>query len=277
MPTTLGPVQIANMALSRIGVKPIQSFLDDDSIPAEQVNLNWDLAVAEMARSHGWNCLLKAAVLVAEAQDPIEPSTPVPASTPWAPATHYAVNAYVTYGNPVTLYQALIANTSSASFVNDLTQGFWFQTDILNTNPFGCCAGMNYASGWAYKFPLPDDCLLVTKLNDSPCEGAIEEYEIIGDALYTNESQAVIKYTWANPDSTRYDSLFVQALVFKLAAALATMLRQDDTNIALRMEQLYDKELRKARARDAGEKKPTRFNAVANSWWVKARRFSTNS
>lgn len=277
MPTTLSQLDIINQALGRIGVKPIQDIEAQDDIPAEQARINWPLALGAVGRATGWNCLTKPAVLQAEAQDPIIPPDPVPASTPWAPATAYAVGDYVSYGEPAYLYQCLVANTSSASFTNDLTQGFWFQTDIFNPNPFAVTGGANYPSGWAYKYPLPEDLLLLVALNERPTEGVEEEFEIMGSALYTNESQAVIKYTWANPDTTRYDTLFVECLTLKLAAMLATPLRQDDTEISSAMEGLYLKKLAGARTKNAGERKPRRFNPVSNSRFIGSRYFSTNS
>lgn len=277
MPTTISQIQIVNMALARIGVKPITDLQALDDIPAEQARINWDLALGVLGRAHPWNCLLKPAQLQPAAQDPLSPPTPIPASTNWAPNTVYAVNAYVTFGDPAYLYQCLIANTSSASFTNDLTMGFWFQTDTINNDPFGDSLASQYPSGWAYKYPLPEDCLLVATLNDLNIGDIEEEYEIMGAALYTNYAQAVIKYTWANQDTTRYDTMFVECLVLKLAAMMATILRQDDTEIEAKMEGLYDVRLRRARAKDAGEKKPRRFNPVANSRWVDSRYFSTNN
>ena len=267
------------MALSRIGVAPIQSVDDADSIPAAQAVLNFDLALATVGRSHAWNCLLKAQNLAPEAQQPINPTPPVPPSTNWAPNTAYTVGEYITYGEPQYLYQALIDHTSTASFTNDLTSGFWMQTDIFNSNPFGQYASGNgslYPSGWAYKYPLPEDSLLVVSLNGGTMNGYQEEYEIIGTALYTDWNQAVIQYTWADPDTTRYDGNFVEILVLKLASFLATILRQDDLNIASGLEAVYLKKLAAARARDAGERMPRRYSPVANSTLVASRRWSTN-
>lgn len=278
MPTTLSQVQIINQALARIGVKPIESIETPDDIPSEQARVNWPLALGVVGRAAAWNCLLKPGVLVAEAQDPITPPGPTPVPTAWAPATHYAAGDYVSYGSPAYTYQALIANLSTASFVNDLTSGYWFQTDIFNPDPFGTSgSGALYPSGWAYKYPLPADCLLVVTLNDMLLAGYEEEFEIMGGDLYTNYSQAIIKYTWSNPDTTKYDTLFVECLVLKLAAMMATILRQDDAAISQAMEGIYLKKLSSARTKNAGERKPRRFNPVTNSRFIGSRYRSTNS
>lgn len=275
MGTSLSRTDLANQALSNIGAQPIEDFDDTDNTSATEVRGNWELAVAETGRAHAWNCLMAAVQLQPTAQIPISPAVPVPASTAWAPLTAYAAGAYVTYGGA--LYQALIANTSTASFINDLTAGFWFETDQLNVDPFNPNAiAAQYPSGWAYQYPLPPDCLLMVALNDNPTVGPEQEYEIIGINLYTNQSQAVIKYVKYTEDTTRFDALFAGCVVLKLSASIATRLRQDDTSIAVRMEQLYARSLTAARAKDAGERKPRRFNPVANSRFISSRWASTN-
>lgn len=277
MPTTQTQIGIANQALALIGVSPVGDITATDSAAAIQALLHWDECLAEVGRTHAWNCLLKAVNLSPEAQDPIGPITPIPASTPWAPGTAYAVGDYVTFGDPAYLYQCLIANTATASFTNDLTAGYWFQTDIFNPDPFANCgSGYLYASGWAYKYPLPEDCLLVAELNGQRLTGYEQEYQILGSALYTNWSQAIIKYVWPDPDTTRYDSLFVRCLIFKLASMLATSLRQDDTNISQAMEARYLRALSAARVKDAGERVPRRFIPQQNSNLIGSRYWSTN-
>lgn len=277
MPTTISQVNIVNAALSRIGVAQITGLDDVDSVPADQATLQWPLVLSTVARETPWNCLLKPAVLQPVAQDPINPATPFPAATAWAPATNYVVGEYVTFGSPAYYYQALIANLSSASFVNDLTQGYWFQTDLYNADPFAIGDGSLYPSGYAYKYPLPEDCVLVYMLNGQLCSEMVDEYQIMGSNLYTNKSTAVIQYVWPDPDTTRYDTKLVECLTFKLAAALATMLRQDDTTIEQTMEAIYQRKLSGARTKNGGEGRRRRFNPVYNSRFLNSRRFSTNS
>jgi hypothetical protein len=276
MPTTLAKVDLYNMALAELGVEPIADITDLTNPSVVDCNANWQLALAAVSRSHTWNCLMNAVNLVATPQIPITPLPPVPPSRPWAPATLYVAGVYVTYGGA--LYQALITNTSTAIFANDLTAGFWFQTDTFNSNPFdpNQLAAL-YPSGWAYQYPLPGDCLLLVALNDNPLTGPDPEYEIIGINLYTNEVQAVIKYVQFNEDTTRYDSLFAGCVVLLLASMVATRRRQDDTNVSAELLARYQKALSAARTKDAGERKPRRFEPVQNSRFVGSRFFSTNS
>lgn len=281
MPTTQAQVDIINQALSLLGVNPVTSIDDglaSDDPAVVQASIHWLPSLDTLGRLHRWQCITKPQVLAQVAQDPIDPTGVLPPPAAWIPGGHaYLAGDYVGFGNPQYIYQALVANVSTASFTNDLTSGFWMQTDQFNPNPFGNagCGGCNYASGFAYKYNLPADCLLVTEYNG--CTEFEELFEIMGGALYSNDAQAVIKFTWADPDTTRYDALFVECLTFKLAAKMATKLRQDDTNVAQQMEGLFLKKLGVARAKDSGERRPRRFNPVANSRWVGARYRSTNS
>lgn len=276
MPTTSGQVDIVNQALALLGVAPIGDMDDQDSVTAAQAKLWWPQSLAVVGRAAPWNCLLKPAVLVQEVQEPIDPQEAQPASTEWAPATNYAVGAYVTFGNPAYLYYCLVANLSTASFTNDLTAGYWQQTDIVDPNAFGPQDGYQYPSGWAYKYKLPDDFLLIVELNNRYCIDYKETFQVMGRSLYTNDTEAVIKYTWPDPDTTIYDPMFVEVLVLKLAASMATKLRQDDTRIAGAMESAFMTKLRAARTKNANEGRKRRFVPQANSRWISSRTWSTN-
>ncbi len=273
MPSTLSQTDLSNLALSQIGAKPIQLITAQDDPSAIACNTNWQLAFLAVAREHNWNCLMKSAVLAAVPQTPIVPPGPPTGATPWAPFTSYLANVFVTYGNA--LYQALIANTSTASFVNDLTSGYWFETDIFNPDPFGqSFAAGNYPSGWAFKFPLPDDYVKVAMLNGQNCFDI--PWAIKGRDLYANFSQAVIQYVAALTDTTIYDSLFCNAFVFMLASKIATQLRQDSGAISAQMLVYYRAALSEARMKDANEGTPRRFSPVANSRFIASRWGSTN-
>ncbi len=273
--TTLSQTDICNLTLAKIGAQGIGSLTDLSNTSAIACNNNWQLAFLEVARAHDWNCLKKAAVLAVVPQTPIFPPSSTYTSTPWAPLTAYATNVYVTYGGQ--LYQALIAHTSTASFMNDLTAGDWFQTDVLNVDPFGACGGATYESGWTYKYALPSDFVTMVALNDQKLDRYQATYEIMGGYLYTGQSQAVIKYVAALTDTTLYDALFTAALVFMLASRLATTLRQDSGSLAAQMLADYKAALRDARVKDANESTPRRFSPTSNSRIIASRWGSTNS
>ena len=274
MPSTLDQLDICNLALSRVGEQAISNLSDQTNRAAIACNISYMSVLAEVSRAHPWNCLMRSIALNATPQTPITTTVTI-VSTPWAPNTHYAVGVYVTLG--AGFYQALIDHTSTAIFTVDLTQGYWMQLSPP-TGGNGCMwgdPGIQYASGWAYQYPLPADYLLLVELNETDCRPKVE-FEIQGINLYTNDSQAVIKYVALVTDATQYDSLFSGALSLRLAASIATDLRKDGGAMAAGLLALYNRALAEARTQDGNEMKWKRYSPVQDSMWVRSRYWSTN-
>ncbi len=281
MPTSLSDVAIANVALSKLGAQAIGSITDQTSASAIAVNNNWQLAYLEVARSARWNCLLTTSNLVQIPQVPL-PGCTVPQNVPdWAPLTTYAADTYLTYGG----YYYLVAYTytSTNNFQNDLTTGALIQTNLPTNDPFfpGTCNGSQYESGWAFKYALPSDFQLLAILNSNQCwsgygwgwggdtEGSL--YQIMGEHLFCNESRAIIQYVRNQPDTSKFDSLFTNALTLKLASAIATTLRQDGGRMEEQLLQGYEMALRKARTKNGGERLSQRFNPIGSSTFNASR------
>lgn len=276
MPTPISPVGIANIALSKIGSQAINSLTDLTNPSAIACNTNWVLCYLEVSRAARWNCLVTPAVLTQVVQTPIPDGTTPSSAVAWAPNTVYAANVYLTYGGY--LYITAYAYTSTLNFTIDLTTGALIQTNLPfpgMTFPTG--DGSQYPSGWSFEYALPADFQLLVALNDnagwwgwygSQCSS---EYEIMGDKLYTNASQAVVKYVKNQPDASQFDSMFTNALTLKLASSIATTLRQDGGRLELAMLQGYEQALKAARTKNAGEKEPRRFNPIGSSNFNRAR------
>lgn len=281
MPSTLGPVDYANVALSKIGAAPINSLLGADR-SSTTCNSNFLLAYLEVSRSGKWNCLLTTSQLTAVAQTPIAGNpAPSPFVGAWAVNTAYAANVYLSYGGYY--YLVLQAYTSSTNFLNDLTLGYLSQTDQQTNQTFTDqqldCGfgnlGSMFPSGWAFQYALPDDFQLLGILNDNICwdfDGSGgDDYEIMGSSIFCNESIAVIQYVKNQPDTTQWDSLFGDAFTLKLGAAIATPLRQDGGAKESELLAAYDRQLSKARTRNGGEARVRRFNPIASSRFLRAR------
>lgn len=283
MSTSLSQTDICNLALSKVGAHPIQVITDLTNKSAIFCNINWQLSYLEVSRATRWNCLLDTAILAAIPQIPLpDAGTPSP-TVQWEPNTAYAANIYLSYGGGIYLTQ--YAYTSSASFVNDLTTGALVQADYPDYNFWtNLPNGTQYPSGWAFKYQLPDDFVLMAVLNDNDCgwgyyggsstQGSL--YQIMGDHLFTNSQQAVIKYVKNQPDPTRFDPLFVAALAFNLASKICTPLRQDSGSMESELIRGYMQKVSEAKTKNAGEGQPKRFNPIATSRFTQARRFSTN-
>lgn len=275
MPTNLAAVDICNIALSKIGAQAINSITDQTSASAIACNTNFQLAYLEVSRASRWNCILTLAVLVQQVQIPL-PGCPVPPNpATWAPFTTYTANTYLTYGGY--FYQVMFTYTSTDNFENDLTTGALTQTNLPTTQPFFPNNGSQYPSGWAYKFALPSDFQLLVTLNDNTYWGyqgfgdTSSDYEIMGNSLYCDTPQAVIQYVQSTADTTKFDSLFANALTLKLASMISTNLRQDGGAMEERLLVAYDRALREARVKNAGEKKARRFNPIPSSLFNRSR------
>ena len=192
------------------------------------------------------------------------------AAVPWLPNTNYLVGTFLTYGGYY--YQVDFTYTSTNNFTNDLTTGALTQTNLPTTQPFFPPDGSSYASGWQYSYQLPSNFQLLVELNGNTYWGGIgwgsgttSNYQIMGSLLFCNTPQAVIQYVQNVPDTTQFDSLFTEALTFKLAAMISTKLRQDGGAMEAAMEQEYKVIMREARTKNAGEAQPRRWNPIGSS------------
>lgn len=276
MPTTLSPVDVANVALAKIGAQPVQDLSDLTNASAIACNTNFLLCYLEVSRAATWNCLLSPAVLTQEVQTPLpDITTPSPAPD-WAPNTFYAADTYLNYGAPPYIYQVMFDYTSTNNFQNDLTTGALVQTNApLSGSPFFPGDGAQYPSGWEYQYALPSDFQYVAVLNDNVYWDVYgvggQDYQIMGNSLFCNYSQAVIQYVKNEPDCTRWDSMFTNAVTLKLASAIATPLRQDGGRTELGMLQAYDRALSAARTKNGNEGQPRRFSPINSSRFLAAR------
>lgn len=280
MPSTLSPVDLANVALGKIGAQPINSLLDQQNFASLTCNTHFLLAYLELSRARPWNCLMTAANLQAITQTPlpgVSGSTTTITATAWAPLTFYSANAYVTFGGYY--YQVLYDYTSTNNFINDLTLGALEQTDTqtASTN-FTALTPCAYASGWSYEFALPDDFQFVAILNGCDCWDfggyGGNDFQVMGTSLFTNQSQAVIQYVKNQPDCTQWDSMFSNAFTLKLASAIATPLRQDSGRLEAQLLVAYQQALSAAATRNGNEQQARRANVIRSSNFLRSRYFS---
>jgi len=277
--------------MMRLGNRRIQSLTDQTDPNAIALLVAQNPALGFVSRETPWNCLMSQAFLTLLA--PITPDNvpnPYPPTPPvWVPNTNYAVNAYVTFAGQ--LYQCLIANTSSNSFTVDLTRGYWFETTFFYPNYLGPFlygnAGPLYQFQYAYKLPV--DFVLLCRLNGAWCSGGWggglgggsnseqgAPYQVYQNVLLCDTPQANIQYVRWEPDSTKYDNMFIECLTLKWAALVATSLRKDDATLTTKMEALYDRAITKARTKNGGEMNPRRYFLPGQSRFVRSRRWSTN-
>ena len=278
--TTLSQTDIANLALMRLGQRKCQAIDDAQDPNARAMLVAWPQAFGEVGRSAPWNCLRARVMLSQLPPQPGSSFTSVPTAVPWTPNTVFAQNTYVTFGNPAYLYFCLIGNTSSSNFTNDLTRGWWQQTDMFSPNYLSWNSGnAGTLYEWNYAYALPSDFLLLVELNGQNCwkpKGVGSLYEVYQKNLYCNSPYADIKYNQAITDTTTLDPMFTGALELKLAELTATTLRKDDAKLSITLHQLFESYIQEARQKNAAEAKPRRYNIVSESRFVRSRWRSTN-
>ena len=104
--------------------------------------------------------------------------------------------------------------------------------------------------GYDFSYNLPSDFLKLKRMQNLSTDFRIE-----GKKLLTSESTVKIVYISNEKDASLYDSLFVKAMSFRIAADVCKALTGDD-NLMIRMEQGFQDALREARVTDSLESPP---------------------
>ena len=116
-----------------------------------------------------------------------------------------------------------------------------------------------------YQFQLPADCLRVIRTNESNTESA--DFKIEGDALLSNESAVKIKYIYQVKDTSLFDSLFVSALVARLASESAYAIVQSQS-LSDSLYKTYIEKIKLAKSCDGQEGS---LEKIEESSWLDSR------
>lgn len=125
---------------------------------------------------------------------------------------------------------------------------------------------------WSNAFTLPADCLRVLEFNGTECGQVVgNEFIIEGRSLLTNATAAKIVYIRRETNVDFYDSIFIDALALKLAAALAESIR-GTTEKSGELLAAYERVTAPlARRVDANEGKRRKGMIEMNSLFIAAR------
>lgn len=130
------------------------------------------------------------------------------------------------------------------------------------------------AFGWSYAYDLPPELLRLKTLNDLDAWNLENFYTIEDNTLLCDVDSAKIVYTAYTADSTKYDPLFVEALIVLLAAKLATRIRQDEQLGLALMQEYRQIALPDAVVVDANEHFQRPPHPGDYSRWVAARGYT---
>lgn len=116
--------------------------------------------------------------------------------------------------------------------------------------------GPDPAFGWAFAYRLPADFVRLNSFNGRDARLCENDYTIEGAEILTNAKLARITYVRQVVDPNEFDATFTDALVLKLAAAIAMELTGDSQRLA-DMETLAELKLANASFADAMEARAT--------------------
>ncbi len=162
------------------------------------------------------------------------------------------------------------ANTITSFTDNDsnavLVNRFWpsERDSVLRSHRWNCAVTTaNLASladtpiiDWEYKFTLPTDPYCLRVLDVRTVTGDIKlDHEVQGRELLTEESTVDITYIQRLEDTSLYDPLLYQALVFRMAWKLSFPIMRSHTVMG-QMGSMYEAVVREARTIDSQEGTP---------------------
>lgn len=114
--------------------------------------------------------------------------------------------------------------------------------------------GPTPAFRWKYGYPVPADFLRLVTINGRDASKHPDDYDFESGVILTNDAEALVKYVRRVVDPSLFDPMFIDVLVYRLAAAIALPITSD---IQKRdsMEILAEERMKRATFVDAGERK----------------------
>lgn len=132
---------------------------------------------------------------------------------------------------------------------------------VLRAHPWNCAIKRVVLSpdvdepefGWAYKFPIPGDCLRVLSVGDP--ENGYDDYELESGYILMDSNVCNLRYIWRNEEPAEWDSLLVDAMTQVMVAALTYPITKSTAKQATE-EEIVKRILKEARAVDGQENPP---------------------
>lgn len=211
-------IELANLALMKIGVTQGVEALDDVTREAYTVGAQYDHILRIVLRSWNWPFATKYATLTLVGGEVWDDEWADYVQT-WSSTNTYQVGDVVQVGG--LLYYANAASTNQTP----PNTSYWDPAADSATEPPVSVAG----GDWEYSYRWPSDCLRARRIvpeetgrkwNRNPIP-----FKVGRDAnqrlVYTDRVDAVLEYTTLDCDHLWADDLFLDALTWRLAQALA--------------------------------------------------------
>lgn len=134
------------------------------------------------------------------------------------------------------------------------------RNEVLRAHPWNCAmkriglAALSEGPAWGfdYQYELPPDCLRVWRINSSH---PLTAFRVEGRRVLTSQTAPLEILYIGIPEVGKFDPLLESAIVARLAAALATTLKESQSSSDAHWKRYRDL-LREARAIDAHEGTP---------------------
>lgn len=256
-------VEICNLALTRVGHAVITEISASGNRASKLCAVHYEPIKKSLLREHPWNFAVKRDVLV---RDEILDITNITRANPAVvtSAGHGFANGAVVYIAAVRGMNEI--NNRTYTVANTATNTF--QLSGVDSSAYTAYAsgGALYgyvATDYAYRFPLPTDCLKLLVFN----KDEYDEYRVEGRFIYTNEGTAQIEYIYDVTDEELFDSQFVDIFAQRIAAEIAYPLTENATTTE-QAWRIYQDKIRMARTMDAREGTPRGINADT---WLNVR------
>lgn len=255
-------VELANIALSKLGISQAIEAVDDASREAYTVSLHYDTVLRRCLRRFPWPFATKYAALY-QVAGPLVNSDPdewelVQA---WDSAQAYVAGDVVRRSS--INYYCILAHTNQQP-----PNATYWSTDEEDAP--------DYANGdWLYAYRWPTDCVYARRLVD---DGTKRRHNFTpipfrqgrddaGLIIYTDRPEAVLEYTLLDCTDLWSDDLFLDYFTWSLAAAMVPALERAQKSVAdcLQLAEIAYNVARIAALNEQQQEKP------GDAEWIAAR------
>lgn len=256
-------VQIASLALTRIGHEGIASFSATGNKASRWFFANYDLIVRPMIREHQWRFATKRAVLTRDRIATITGATNGAPIVLTAPDHGFANDDFVYIDGILGMTEV-----NGASFIVTGATTNTLQLAGSNGTSYGVYAGGGsitryITKEYAYRYALPEDCLRLIRIN----AGETDEYRVEQGCICTNQGAVHIEYIFNQEDEAQFDAQFVDLLAARLSAEICFYMTSNST-LTEQQWTIYNGKLSMARTMDSRQGTPRGIEADA---WLNAR------
>lgn len=264
---------IANLALSLIGGKPLTA-LDTDNTPQAISCRKWfDAARDEAQSGHPWNFASRRARLTLTWVSLVGVALTDNGSGLIRVA--HTGHGYQT-GNRITIKDTQGVNANGSWYITRIDDNTFDLQDSSFSGSHTSGTGSFIKVplfGWDYEHTAPDECLRVVNLNGNEAnENDSKPFAFESGKLLTNEETVELRYVHRNETTTEWSQPFINAFSFLLASYIAQDLT-GPAGKAAEMRQRYEASIApQARTHDARQGKGRVVDPTYNSDVVRARR-----